>query len=106
MNLVLLALALAVADGGDSSAAYTLVGADDRAELERGEWRIVGLLRAGAPVPEEQLKRQDMRLAFKGERLAFTRGGGKAEAYEFKLNPNGKPKQLDWTLPTAAGSPQ
>ena len=46
MSLTLLALALAVGDGGDSSAAYTFTG-DDRTELERGPWQIVGLIRRG-----------------------------------------------------------
>jgi uncharacterized protein (TIGR03067 family) len=104
VNLTLLALALAVGDGGDSPAAYTFTGGDDRTELERGPWQIVGLIRRGSETPAEQLKRQDMRLTFRGEKLDFNVAKGRLEPYKFTINPNAQPKQLDWTLPTA-GSP-
>ena len=103
MSLTLLALALAVGDGGDSSAAYTFTG-DDRTEFERGPWQNVGLIRRGSETPAEQLKRQDMRLTFRGEKLDFNVAKGRLEPYKFTINPNAQPKQLDWTLPTA-GSP-
>jgi uncharacterized protein (TIGR03067 family) len=105
MNLTLLVLALAVGDGGDSAAAYTFTGGKDRTELERSPWQIVGLIYQGNETPAEQLKRQDMRMTFKGETLAFDAGKGeKRGTYQVKINPNASPRQLEWTLPTA-GSP-
>jgi hypothetical protein len=42
---LLLALVMLVRASGDvDSGAYTLVTTDDRAELERGEWKIVRVL--------------------------------------------------------------
>jgi uncharacterized protein (TIGR03067 family) len=102
MNSAILALGLILADGGESTASYNIVGADDRAELERGEWEIVGLkLRNGGEQTKEQLKQQCMRLTFKGETLLFSNGvGAKPQTYQFEIKPGTVPKQIDWTLPT------
>jgi uncharacterized protein (TIGR03067 family) len=102
MNYAIFALGLIFADGGESTANYNLVGADDRAELERGVWEIVGLKRRnGREDAKEQLEQQKMRLTFKGETLLFSSGGGgKPQTYQFKINPDGVPKQIEWTLPT------
>jgi uncharacterized protein (TIGR03067 family) len=99
MNLTILALALVVGDGGDSSAVYEFAGGDDRAELKRGEWLIVGMTVQGKTIPPEELKGQDLRLRFKGEKVVLTRGGGKPQQYEITINPHANPRQLNWTLP-------
>jgi uncharacterized protein (TIGR03067 family) len=105
MNHAILALGLIFADGGESTAIYNLVGADDRAELERGEWEIVGLKeRNGVVMTKEELQRRQFRLTFKGETLLFSSGGKPAE-FRFTIKPSAVPKQIDWTLATI-GSPE
>jgi uncharacterized protein (TIGR03067 family) len=106
MNLAILALTLAVGDGGSSNDAYEFTGADDRAELERGVWQIVGLTVQGKSIPAESLKQEDLRLTFRGEQLAFSRAQGRAETHRFKINPNASPRQLEWTLPLIVGDPK
>jgi uncharacterized protein (TIGR03067 family) len=98
---VALALAALVrADGGGDSGAYTLVGADDRAELERGEWRVVEMTSGGRERPKAQLEQNDMRMVFKNGRLhtkivgAPTRGGD----MRVTLYPDSTPKQIEWEL--------
>ena len=100
---LLLALVMLVRASGDAdSGAYTLVSGDDRPEFERGEWQIVELIRRGNANRTEDVRAQEMRVTFKGDKLAFGRFG-KGENYEFKFDPNATPKRLDWTLPTVGG---
>src|SRR5437667_6172125 len=101
LGVLLAWVALARADGGGDSSAYTLVGSDDRAALERGEWQMVGLISRGKEAPKELVERFDMRLVFKGNTLTQKSAAAAAVRKRdtpFKLNANGKPKEIDWAL--------
>jgi uncharacterized protein (TIGR03067 family) len=97
LGLVLAFGALVRADGGDSSAAYQFVADDNRAELERGEWRIVGMKFRGMEYPADVLENGDVRLIFKGHKLTMKQAGGPGSSCPFKLNPTG-PNEIDWML--------
>src|SRR5687768_16967632 len=101
--LLLGVVVLVRADGGDSSSNYALVGGgDDQAALERGEWRVVGAISRGKELPKELLEKMEMRMVFKGNTLSQKSGGPGAAARTrdttFKLNSNGRPKEIDWNL--------
>jgi uncharacterized protein (TIGR03067 family) len=98
MNPAILALGLIFADGGESTATYNLVGADDRAELERGEWAVVKVSTRGKELPPARLQALDMRMVFQGDTLTQKTGGANARPSTFRLNTNGRPKELDWGL--------
>ena len=101
LGVALALAALVRADGGGDSGAYTLVTAADRVEFERGEWHIVELIRRGTG--NQDVRAQQMRLTYKSDKLTFTSGGGQPQTYEFKIDPNTNPTQLDWKLPTIGG---
>jgi uncharacterized protein (TIGR03067 family) len=104
VGLALAMVALVRADGGDDPAEYTRIGGDDRAELERGEWRIVGITARGKELDKDLLEQRDMRMVFKGNTLThkgvLTKDGGKGSDRNssFKLSPNTHPKEIDWSL--------
>jgi uncharacterized protein (TIGR03067 family) len=107
MGLMLAMVALVRADGGGSSADYTFAN-DDRVELERGEWRVVGMTSRGKELPKDLLEQRDLRMMFKGNTLTqkgiLGKDGGKGPNRDssFKLNPTAHPKEIDWSLNTKA----
>jgi uncharacterized protein (TIGR03067 family) len=95
VNLAILSLALVCGDGGSSSAAYAFAPLDDRAELERSEWRVVGLNSDG----KDSSKWIDaqVRWVFKDGTLGVRNPDATAPGNRrtVKLNPTSKPKQID-----------
>src|SRR5262245_42194919 len=97
MNFTILALSLAIADGG-SSADYQFAPSDDRAELERGEWLVVGVILRGHDEPKEVLEMYDLRMVFRGNTITQKASGAAPRTLDstYKLNPAAMPKQIDW----------
>src|SRR5581483_2372354 len=97
-GLVLTLVALVRADGGPTTADYT-VNADDRAELERGEWRVVAMTSRGKEIPKALLEQRDMRMVFKGNKLVqnvVAAKGGNRES-PLKINAAAYPREIEWT---------
>src|SRR5262249_8919053 len=94
MNHAILALGLIFADGGENGTTYTLVPTDVRIQLD-GEWQIVQMMKDGRDYcSPDELRRSRMTVVFKGDTITFKiRGRGQPEP--FRLNPNGKPEELD-----------
>ena len=95
LGLLLALIALVRADGGGDSGAYTLVTADDRAELERGEWKIVSGSIRGMDLPKEGPVSGEMRLVFKGDVVLVKNIKAEAQRGRFTLNSNATPKAID-----------
>ena len=95
-----LGLALAMAavtfvrgDGGGDATAYEFTGGDDRAELARGEWRIVAV---NGMEPIDKLG--EMRMIFKDGKLSTNTKGGKGTTtgLPLRLNLDTAPRQIEW----------
>jgi uncharacterized protein (TIGR03067 family) len=96
---LVLGLALAFAafvrgDGGGDPTAYAFRNDDDRAELERGEWRIVELN------GQDRLEgTPEQRLVFKDGKLSYKTSGAKgkdATNLPLRINPDARPRQIEW----------
>jgi uncharacterized protein (TIGR03067 family) len=98
LGLILAVVVMVRADGGPSTADYT-VSADDRAELERGEWRVVAMTSRGKEIPKNLLEQRDLRMAFKGNKLiqnfAAVKGGDSRDI-PLKINAAAMPREIEW----------
>jgi uncharacterized protein (TIGR03067 family) len=96
MNLVLFAVALTVADGGEPAHAYEFVDPDDFPRLQRCEWRIMYLWVNGEGIVGV-LPDVDHRVVFRdGKMIMNPYREERSSAAAVKLNPYATPKRLDW----------
>jgi uncharacterized protein (TIGR03067 family) len=102
MNHAILALGLILADGGDSGQ-YRLVAHEQHAELQRGEWRLVGMVNRGAVYPADILEAGDVRLTFKGDKATMRQAGVWSRTDTFRLDPE-RPNEIDWTVERGRGA--
>ncbi len=105
MTLALLSLALVCADGGTPTD-YAFAPLDDRAQLERSEWRIVSWTGDWGQMPKSILEKRDLRLVFRGDKLTFRDVDFPKGSHDhtFKLYPHINPKGIDWTFTKGIGS--
>jgi uncharacterized protein (TIGR03067 family) len=97
LGLILAVVVMVRADGGPSTADYT-VSADDRAELERGEWRVVAMTSRGKEIPKNLLEQRDLRMVFKGNKLIQNLNvkGGDSRELPVKINAAAMPREIEW----------
>jgi uncharacterized protein (TIGR03067 family) len=83
--------------------AVPLLGTDEKQgdarkdhDALQGTWQVVALEQGGNKAPEEDLKRDSVRLVIKGDKLTFTAGGAAAGEGTFKLDP--EKKAIDATV--------
>src|SRR5580700_1346522 len=99
LGLVLAMAALIRADGGGNMADYSII-TDDRAELERGEWRVAAMTTRGKEIPKNLFEKRDVRMVFKDNKLtqsvSVAKGGNRESPY--KLNSTSSPKEIEWAL--------
>lgn len=76
-------------------------------ELEKlhGTWIAVSAEKQGNRVPEEELKRAELRLVIEGEEFTITtaRAAGEGMKGKLKIDPAKKPKSIDLTAEVAGG---
>ncbi len=97
LGLALVLTATVRADGGEDNSAYTLVVDSVRGDLERGEWRVVGMKYKGREYPADLLENGDVRLCFLGTKLRLYQGKEWGRAYSYQLNPR-KPNEINWEI--------
>ena len=96
----------AKAGSGQTLRVFRRVKDDAKAEAARAEqkrfegtWKFVSMVIGGKPVPEENFK--DSRLVFEGDR--FTSKGAETARGTYAVDPTGKPKTIDITIPLDSG---
>jgi uncharacterized protein (TIGR03067 family) len=71
MNLPLLALVLAIGDGGSDPSAYNFAPPDDAHELRRGEWVMVEMNDGGIKLPGDALKALGFEFTLKADKVVM-----------------------------------
>jgi uncharacterized protein (TIGR03067 family) len=87
---------LALGDGGTDTT-YTFVPADDTRDLQRGEWKLIGVQQNGVDLPKEVLKQVDMRFTFQPDKVLL-RGQGQDKQGTYKVNASKPRKEIDITI--------
>ena len=67
---------------------------EDRAELEKGGWKIVAMNQGGKDVPDTTVKSIDLTFVFKDEKLTVKGSGGTKEG-TFKIDSSKTPREMD-----------
>src|ERR1700694_1465460 len=88
MVIVLAIVSLAAAAANAQDAAVK----DEMKKLQ-GAWKVVALEGAGEKASEEYLKKKEMRLLVKEDRLSFS---GQDDLQPYRLDPAVKPKAIDF----------
>ena len=83
--------------GDDVLEVYQRVNPQDAAKTEiaklQGTWKVVAMEAEGQKVPEEFLKKKEMQLLVKQDRLSFS---GPDDLQPFRVDPTAKPKTIDF----------
>lgn len=87
---------LALGDGGTDTT-YTFVPADDVRDLQRGEWKVIGIQQNGMDLPKEMLKQVDMRFTFQADKVLLRSQGQNKEGI-YKVNASKPQKEIDITI--------
>jgi uncharacterized protein (TIGR03067 family) len=85
----LAALACLLAGQGESELARK-----DRERMQ-GKWKVLAAESRGEKVPAKDL--EDLILLFEDDTIQVTEGGKTQKKYRFKLNPERKPREIDFT---------